>query len=260
MGSIVALGYLAGAIAILGDAAQRQVQIEPIIKKVINAAGGEERLRQIKAAQWETKGIYNLGGTLHAAIAEETLIQAPNFQSTLWTSDFGDGIPMTNLSVINRDGAWVRRSSDDGKSVNTEPMTADEVVDSLERAHILTLTYNPFSLTEKTLQLNIVHPAGAPRSGLVAIKVSHPKYREVTLYYDKKTGLLRQRDAYEFVGMFPKRQLVQTHFGRHKEVDGITVPLKSISYYNQYPFLHLELVRGKTFNQTLEESRFKKPD
>src|SRR4051794_26575345 len=145
-----------------------------IIDKAIQAAGGEAKLARFKAHTWTEKGTYyGMGDGL--PYTGRYAVQYPD--------RFSMEIEGFFKMVLDGDHGWVKSGGD------TMEMTKEQLAEHQENHYggyvttLLPLKDKAFTLTA----LPDEKVDGRPAAG---VKVSHKGHRDVSLYFDKQTGLL----------------------------------------------------------------------
>src|SRR5262249_14693653 len=84
--------------------AEGEQDAKAIVDKGIKALGGEEKLAQLKAATWKSKGTVNLGGNDSAFTAEATMQGLDKYRGQFEGEFMGNKIK--GVMVVNGDKGW----------------------------------------------------------------------------------------------------------------------------------------------------------
>lgn len=206
--SVVAL-LVAGVVAGGGrdSLAGDQEDARGIVTRAIRAAGGEDTLARYRARTWKEKAVY------HGAGADD---QYEAWYSAEWPDKFKVEIGGFTL-VVNGDKGWVKTQGD------TREMTREEMEEHREgiySAWVQSLV--PLGNVEFTLSaLGEAKVGGRPTDG---VKVSRGGHFDVTLYFDRETGLLTMSETRFKEARSGKEVKQETILSGYKDVAGIKSP------------------------------------
>ncbi len=219
-------GVAAGAIGLAlwlstGVRADDVPKARALVDRAIRALGGEANLRKAPAVSWKGKGIIYFLPPQGNPYTSEMVIQWPNRRRLEAHTELGTQ-KMNLLIVLNGDEGWTQFGNG-----SIAPMGKTDLRDQKEElyadylATVLPLTDPAFKLTavgSKTID-------GRPAEG---VKVSRQGHHDVTLYFDKQTGLpLMRTSHYRYRdprGLHEGEQ--DTYFADFVETDGVKYPRK----------------------------------
>jgi hypothetical protein len=190
-----------------GDNADPQA----IIRKAIQAMGGEEKLGRYKANV--TKGkctFYGMGRPI--ACTGEWYVQLPKQLKAVYQMDMG-GKTATRIEVITKDQGWTVMG---GKLRALPPEQLAEIYEGMEAHYVLTL----LPLKDSACRLSLIGDSeveGRPTAGL---KVSRDGHRDVRLYFDKERGYLLKMQT-RVKGMAGREEEEETVYGDYQDFDGV---------------------------------------
>ena len=170
-----------------------------------------------------------------------------------------EGIQRRQIIVINSDAGWCQGCDDTDKKLTTDRLGESDLREAKEDFYILRLTYLPSALLDESLNVSILGEVEFARHKTVGLRVSHPRFHDLNFYYDKNSGVLLKREAYERQGLLGRRSVVQTFYSEHKEVQGAKIPFKTTSEMAGEEFLRTKMIEVKLREKGLEASLFKKP-
>lgn len=157
-----------------------------VVDKAIQAAGGEAALKKLDAATFKMKGTVEAMGMTIEFSAD---IAAQSWDQQRTTMEFAIGdMKFTFVQVVNRDKGWIKIND------MLMEMDADKLAEVKHLGYAQWLT-SLLPLKSKELTLALVGDAKVGDDDTVAIKVSGKDRRDVTLYFDKKTHLLRKSET-----------------------------------------------------------------
>jgi hypothetical protein len=214
-----------------------------IIDKAIKAAGGAENLAKMKAQTWKEKGTYyGMGNGL-----PYTGVYAIQFPG-----QFRMEIQGIFTIIVDGDKGWTKMG-DSATDMDKEQL--DEYKENNYAGHITMLL--PLKSKDFTLK-----PAGEIKMDnltAVGVQITHAGHRDLTLYFDKDTGLVVKmaRKVKDLEGS--KEEVTQESFlSNHKEIDGVKVPTKLVVKRQGKLYLEAEIEEAKLVGK-LDAKMFAKP-
>jgi hypothetical protein len=182
-----------------------------VIDRAMSAMGGEAKLAQVQAVQTKIKG------TLHAAggfpFTADTYSQAPDQFKHAMLYDRGGNLS-TQIQVYSGDNVWIR--------VNDRLMDLDaDLSAALKKGRYAESLTTLAVLKEKRFELKAAGEEQVNGRAATAIKVTASGRPEVTLYFDKASGLL-VKTAHRQLDPSSRREVLQESFyGDSKEPDAV---------------------------------------
>jgi hypothetical protein len=241
------LGALAAGAFVLSVAATTraddQAEARAVIDKAIKAQGGEDKLTRFRNMTWnETGTYYGMGDGVPYTASYAT--QSP----TRFRMDIKDVF----LMVFDGDKGWIRMGDD------TTEMNAEQVAEQKEDLYAGNLT-TLLPLKDKSVTLALIKEAKVGDRPAVGVKVSSKGHRDVSLFFDKETGLLiKSETRVKAQEMGGKEVTQESLYSDHKDVDGLKVPFKVVISRDGKKFVeatHSDL----KFPQKLDDKLFAKP-
>lgn len=243
---IVALGLATG-----GEARDDgQVETRRIVDLAIRAAGGETKLKRVRAARWTSKTIVHGSRGVEETTGEYAQ-QLPDLYRAELVSETG-GKTSRRIIVINRRGRWI---SEDGL---TRSLPAKALGEVHEGNHAIAIANNPLQLRRRDLRLTYLGRATINDREAAGIRVRHSTYEDVDVYYDAYDGqplksVTRRRDA---SGMARTTETLYTY---HRRVDGVTLPFKATTVQDGKALAEMELLEIHFYPRGLDETVFARP-
>src|SRR5262249_30328423 len=146
------------------------------------------------------------------------------------------GMNITQTIVLNGDKAWV--SGGDMKRELDGEMVKN-LKESLYAERVNTLV--PL-LEDKSLKLVPLAEAKVDGRPALGVKVTSPGHRDLSLYFDKESGLLVKTAAKVFDPMSMQEVDQERHLSGHKDVGGIKRATKVVALRNGEKFMELEIL------------------
>jgi hypothetical protein len=221
-----------------------------IIAKAIKAHGGEEFLTKNKAAQLKSKGKINIPGAGELDYTQDAAYMLPDkFRDTMELKVMGQNL--TVLTLINGDKVTLELNGMDIPG-------ADKVKESMKTmGHVLHVA-RLVPLKEKGFELSLIGEDKVEGKKVVGVRVSKKDHKDVSLYFDKETGLMAKM---EFKSVAPGTEMEVTEeriiMEYEKTKDGIPFGKKILIKHDGKTFLEGEVTEIKHFEK-LDDSEFKK--
>jgi hypothetical protein len=240
--------------------------VRAILDKAIEAHGGKDVLTRYKGMVTKSKGQF-----FGLALARERSDPPIDYASTgsfqapdrLRMEATGRQvrvdrtgrkvITLTAVRVINGDRGW---RIINGKE---EVLPRDQMDEAREQMH-LTLVTRLVPLLDKEYQLAVVGEGKVEGRTVVGLRVSRKDYRDIQLFFDKETGLLRvSRVRVKDLYNSSKESIARTVYSRYRKVKGMQVAYKVVTYYDEEPYIEYEVTEA-TPVEKLDDRLFRKPE
>jgi hypothetical protein len=226
-------------------------EVKAVLDKAIKAQGGADNLRKYQAATMRMKG------KIHGVVADaldisgETASQLPD-RLRAEISITVMGMDFKVVQVLNGNKGWVTLND------KTMEMSKEQLEEARQQMYVSAAAHL-VALRDKGYKLSPLGEAKVEGKDAVGLRVEHEGRRDVSLFFDKKTGLLlktetRARDPM----MGDKEFTAETFYGDYKEVDGVQVAHKITVKRDGKPFVESENSDVK-LAEKLDDSNFEKP-
>jgi hypothetical protein len=180
-----------------------------IVARAVHATGGEAKLAQYKARTWKEIATYHGPGA------------AEHYEAT-YTAAWPDKIKVEIgdfTLVMNGEKGWVRVNG------ATREMTREELDEHRQGIYCLWVM-SLASLGNTEFKLSVVGDRTVARRPAAGVKVSRKGRPDVSLYFDKETGLLAMSE-YRFKEARSGKEVNQgTILSGYRDVSGIRSPTK----------------------------------
>jgi hypothetical protein len=222
---------------------------QAIIDKAIKAQGGD-KLGKSRGITIKSKGkFFGLGQPVD--FTGETSTQLPSQLRVEFAMEF-NGMTFKFMQVVNGDKGWVRLNDE------TKDMDKDALAEAKEQLYASWVT-SLLPLREKGFTLSPLGDSKIGDQDAVGVRVSHKDRRDVSLYFDKKSGLLlksetRGKDVQGGGNEFSS----ESFFKDYKDFDGVKRATKLIIKRDGKDFVESEVTDYKT-EKKLDDSVFAKP-
>lgn len=238
---------LAGGAARADDAAD----VKAVLDKAIAAHGGADNLTKYKAVNMQIKG--KLLGVIGDSVdfTGDIASQLPDrlrFEMSLTV--MGTDVKITQ--VVKGDKGWA--------AVNGMVMelSKEQMAEAKEQMYVSRVT-RLVALRDKAYKLSPLGEAKVEGKDAVGVRVEHKDRRDVSLYFDKKTGLLLKTETRGKDPMMGDKEFTaETFYDDYKKVDDLPVAHKVSIKRDGKPFLETENSDVK-LAEKLDDSTFDKP-
>jgi len=176
--AILAFGFLVASVAPL-QADDKEAQA--LVAKAIKAHGGAETLAKFTGTVAKFKGKFHGMGQAIDMTGKVSAQGADKLKQDISLEDGGQALQI--VTVLDGDKGWIVIGD------NTMDLDKDQVAETREQAHSAWLT-TLTPLTDKGLTLATTGEVLVNEKPALGVKVSAKDRRDVTLYFDKETGLL----------------------------------------------------------------------
>jgi hypothetical protein len=175
-------GLLAGGAARADDAAE----VKALLDKAIAAHGGADHLAKGKAVPTRIKGkVHALGdGVDYSGDIAPQLPDRMRFETSLTV--MGTGLKIK--TVVQGDKGWVALND------TVTEMPKEQLAESREQTHVSAVT-RLVALRDKAYKLSPLGEAKVEGKDAVGVRVEHEGRRDVSLFFDRKTGLLLKTET-----------------------------------------------------------------
>jgi outer membrane lipoprotein-sorting protein len=240
---------LTAAVLMSDPGSARADEPQDIIAKAIKAHGGEELLAKHKAAQSKTKGKITLPGVGETDFSQELSYMLPDkFKDQMELKVGGQAIGV--LTIVNGDKVTLEVNGtavDQAEKVRT---AIKEAAHMIEVARLITLK-------DKAYELSLIGDDKVDGRKVVGVRVSKKGAKDVSLYFDKETGLIAKIEfrATDDTG----NEVAEERFpsGYEKNKEGVPVPKKVVVKRDGKVFLEAEVLETRSYEK-LDDSEFKK--
>jgi hypothetical protein len=249
MRKLFATGVALGLVLTLAGFARAQGETQAIIDKAIKAQGGLEKVAKFKAAQMKSKGTINLLGN-DVAITMENAFQWPDKMKSVAQMELM-GMPINQTVVANGDKCWIKIND---MIVDLPEKILESVKDSLYVERVASMVL----LKDKSLEISPLGEAKIDGKDAVGLKASSKGKPDVSLYYDKESGLLLQTENRMLDPMSMQEVTQKRLFKDYKDIDGTKRPSKVVIEKDGTKYIEMEITEMKLLEK-LDDNEFQMP-
>ncbi|MBN9521230.1 hypothetical protein J0H58_22370 [bacterium] len=212
-----------------------------LVDKAIKAHGGAENVAKFKASVTGFKGTFHGMGVAVPMTGEISIHAAERLKVDIEIEAGGQKFPF--VSVVNKDKGWVKIAGD------VKEMGKDEVAEARENLHTGWVASLAPLVSGKGYTLATAGELLVDDKAALGVKVSAKGRRDVTLYFDKETGLLARYDSTVKDEGSGREVAEETTPGEYKDVQGTKQAAKFV--VRRDGKLHME---GEATSHTLSEA------
>jgi hypothetical protein len=220
-----------------------------VLDKAIQALGGQEKLSNVKAASWKTKGKLTFGGNDNDVTSKVT-VQGLDHVRSEFTGEFG-GMEIKGVTVIAGDKGW-RKFND-----NNMELDKDGVANEKRTVYLQVIPMTIVPLRQKGFKTELAGEEKVGGKSAVGVKVTPPDGKEFTLYFDKESGLPVKLVA-KVVGFQGDEYTQETTLSDYKEMGGIKKATKTESKRDGEKFLEAQITEFKVLDK-VDPKEFTEP-
>jgi hypothetical protein len=222
---------------------------EEIVKKMIRAYGGEQKLSRWNVGRITYKTNIRMEPFADTDIIMEDTFQLPGqFKRVMHAR--GQGKPFSMTWVLSDGKGWLRRGDD-----ASQPFESDQ---SEQLEHPLSRFCNVGYLLDPELRLSVIGDENVWGSSTVVLRAESPKSRSGELSINKATALLAKSKYQKARPGSGENETWETLFGAYKSIDGGMVPTRIVGYRQHKLLIDFTLTDVK-FYDWLDEGEFAKP-
>lgn len=242
------LAPLAGAAG--SRAADDRPEARAVVDRALKAMGGEAKLARFRAATWNATGAYHgVGPTVDY---RGLWIVHPPYRVRISITGDSRGQKFTRLLVINGDKGWVKLND------SLEVLDPATLLEERERLHANWVA-SLLPLKSKEFELSLLEEKRIGDRIASGVKVVHSGHRDVSLYFDKQSGLLLQSES-RIKDPRGTRDVVQeVRYSDYREVQGLLRAWKIVVSWDQKKQAEAVLSDYQALEKA-EDSDFSKPE
>ena len=229
--------------------AVRAQDAKAVIEKALKAQGGEENLKKYPAARVKAKGTMELMGAEIEFKLDSAVLNPDKFRNEIDIEFMGQKIPI--VQVFDGKKGW---QSMMGQTMEVEGDQLDELK---EEAYTNNLEQLYPLLSDKKFELKLVGEEKVNDKPAVGVKVTCKEHKDITLYFDKESGLLvKSRKKSKDPG--GAEVDAETFYSDYKDVNGTKQSMKQLLKHDGKKFLEAEVTDMKLLEK-IDPSTFEKP-
>lgn len=239
---LVALSPWAARAESKGDA-------KAVVERAVTALGGQENLSKYKAAHLKGKGTFSGMGQPFPFTAEWWQ-DLPGQRKTRFDFEM-NGTKMTRIEVLSGDKGWA--------SMNDEvEELADEMLKEAKEGLYAGTVVNLVGVLDGNHQLMLAGESPVDGKPAVGVKVSSKGHRDITVYFDKESGLPVKSQTRAKDMMTSDEVDQEALYSGYKDFGGVKRPTKEVVKRSGKDFLDWQVTEYQPLEK-LDASTFAKP-
>ena len=231
------------SLRVAAASADDQADARKIVDKAIKATGGEEKLAKLKAQIVKDTGTY---------YGQGAGLPYTGIYSFQYPNQFRMEIADVFTIVVNGDKGWMKANGE------TAELDAEKIKVQHDDLYVSWLT-TLLPLKDKQYKLATMGESKVNDRLAVGVRVSAEKRRDVTLFFDKETGLLVKEQHRGIAEEQGNKEVDQVaFFSEFKDFEGIKYPSKTLVTRDGEKYVESETTEYKAVGK-LDDSVFGKP-
>jgi len=244
---------LTGCVLVLGVLcvrAQDNDALKAILRKSMEAHGGEKNLAKFKAAVTKFKGTIEIMGN-KADITGETSLQKPDKVKNVMSLNINN-MNIDVVTVFNGKKLWVSAM---GKTMEID----DEKILNAAREEMQAEGAGSFSdFLNAPYELNAIGEAKVRGVDAIGIRISKKGQKDISMYFDKKTNLVVKTEMRTLDAQSGQEVLQEKYIIGYQEKNGMKVAKRVEIQKDGKAFMDIEILETQPFER-LDDATFAKP-
>lgn len=238
------------AFATLFVRAQDTADLKAIIKKAVEAHGGEKALAKYQGSTTKFKGTMEILN-MKADVTGETSFQKPDKLKNLLTIEImNKAVAITQ--VYDGKKFWVSTAG------NTIEINDEKVLNEVKESLLIEGAGSLMAFLEKPYELNIIGEAKVKGKEAIGIRVSKKGQRDFSLYFDKKTHLVVKSEMRSYDAMTQQEITQEKYILSYQEKNGVKYGKRVEIHKDGALFMDIELTEVNPVEK-LPDATFAKP-
>jgi hypothetical protein len=243
---------LTGGILVLGALVVRaqDADLKAILRKSIEAHGGEKNLSKFKAVVTKFKGTMELNG-LTFDVNGETSLQKPDKVKNVMKLEI-KGKAIEVITVFNGEKLWVNAMGQT-KEIN------DEKILKATREEMQAEGASSFADFHKApYELSAIGEVKVKGKDAIGIRISKKGQKDISMFFDKKTFLTVKTETRALDAMSGQEITQEKFVLGYQDKNGIKTPKRVEIVKDGKAFMNIEILEATPFEK-LDNSVFAKP-
>jgi hypothetical protein len=222
--------------------------VKAILAKAVKAHGGDENITKYPAAQVKNKGKIVLPMLGETDFTQEVSYMLPDKIKEVLVLDVA-GQKITVTSIFNGDKGSIDAN---GNAVPVTDAIKEVLKEAVYRMKVARVT--PL-LKDKAYELSSLGEVKVNDKPALGVQVKSKGHKDVSLYFDKETGLLAKIEARTVDPQTMKEITEERIITEYQKKDGVPVPKKVSVKHDGEKFIDAEVTEVKMLEK-LDDSEF----
>jgi hypothetical protein len=223
--------------------------VKALVAKALQAKGGAANVQRYRALSYKFRGRYFSEGP-EGGISGTMQEQAPEKRAIRATLHI-DGTELKYVQVANGANVWLRTNG------ITEDMDKESLDDTREQLHADAVA-ELRALTAPGARLALLGESKVGDKPAVGLRVSFAGRHDVSLFFDRATGLLLKSETLQKDSSAGKKITAAKLYSDYRNVSGLMVPFKMVILHDGKPHMVMELEEASVAEQ-LPDGTFARP-
>jgi hypothetical protein len=220
-----------------------------IIENGIKATGGAEKIGKNKALTWKGKGTVNIMGNANEFTGEWVIHPPKQMKSQIQLNLAGNDT--TIITILDGDKGWISFAG------NVMDLQDEQLANNKEEMYSGRVATLLVLLEEPGYKLTTLGDSKVGDRPAVGVKVSHEGHKDISLFFDKDSGLLikHSRRAKDFAGEEAEQEAFLSDY---QDFDGVKRYKKMKIKRDGNDFIDMQVLEYKALEK-LPDTTFAKP-
>ena len=224
--------------------------LKAVLRKSMDAHGGEKNLTKFKAVKTNFKGTINIVG-LKADITGETSLQKPDKVKNVMALEIM-GKTIDIVTVLNGKKLWV---STMGQTKEID----DEKILNAAREEMQTEAAGSFAdYLKAPYELSAIGDVKVKDKDTIGIRISKKGQKDISMFFDKKTHLVVKTEMRTLDAMTGQEITQEKFIVGYQEKNGVKIAKRVEIVRDGKAFMDIEITNVQNFEK-LDDSVFAKP-
>jgi hypothetical protein len=222
--------------------------LKRILDSALKAMGGEANLAKARAAHWRATGTYYAPGG-PVSFTGEWWMQPPEQMKVVLEA--GGPSKLSRVTLLDGNRGWITAGG------NTQEMNEDQLAQAREELYHHEVT-SLWSLRDPAFRLEMAGETKIEDRPAAGIKVTHAGHADITLYFDRQTGLLVKSTRTVKDPLSSTEVNQETLYKEYKDFGGLLHSRKITIRREEKDFVDVEVTDFKGLDK-LDDSVFARP-
>jgi outer membrane lipoprotein-sorting protein len=241
-GCVLAMGALL--------ARAQDVDLKGILRKAIEAHGGEKTLAKYKGGKTKFKGTIDIQGKAFD-ITGETALQKPDKVRNMMTLDFG-GKSIEVVTVFNGKKLWVSTMG------QTKEIDDEKIIKAAREELQVEGAGSIADFLKEPYELSAIGDVKVKGKDAFGIRVSKKGQKDFSMFFDKKTHLIVKTEMRSLDAMSGQEVTQEKFIIGYQDKNGMKVPQRLEITKDGKTFMNIEIVEIQPVER-FDDSVFAKP-
>jgi outer membrane lipoprotein-sorting protein len=228
----------------------QDADLKAVLRKAIEAHGGEQNLAKITTVNSKFKGTMELMGATVDVVGETTFQKPDKLRNVMTLEIQGKNVEI--VTVFNGQKLWVVVAG------TTREIDDETILKETREGLLLESSGGLSDLLKEPYTLSAVGEVKVMGKDAVGIRASKKGQRDINLFFDKKTHLIVKIETRGLDPMSRQEVTQEKYVTSYQDKGGMKVPKEVEIHKDGKKFMAIELTELKSLDR-LDNSTFEKP-